>query len=375
MNILDIPSYSKKLFGLACRLAGEECPEPPAQDGTLHYDFTLPGATHGFHVSDPIRCMAQASEERGGSLRCFYERLIRGEGFKLFVKTFYRRRDFDDERYMPVFSPLAYPGQTASFTVALERLHGDQLSLTPYVKESFTGREILLEPVVFSDSFDSQTLSFTLPDVEGGVIEEVGLKLTSLSQAKLYDAGSLYLTDFRLEGKGHCTFDLSLSKKEFASVLPFSHNHGAWELVNGHMEAMSLGHAEAMTGPYFARDMKVSGTVTPLSGESHLMSVRVQGAQRGVYGGLGVADGVRSLVMGKTVHGRWQLLASRPFDWQEDHEYALTLAAEGQTFTLTADGGEPLTVRDDTACAYGMVGYAQYAMGRTAFGNLTLEER
>ena len=375
LNILDIPSYSKKLFGLACRLAGEECPEPPAQDGTLHYDFTLPGATHGFHVSDPIRCMAQASPEHGGSLRCFYEKLIRGEGFNLFVKTFYRRRDFDDERYMPVFSPLAYPGQTASFTVALERLHGDQLSLTPYVKETFTGQEILLKPVVFSDSFDSQTLSFTLPDVEGGVIEEVGLKLTSLSQAKLYDAGSLYLTDFRLEGKGHCTLNLSLSKKEFASVLPFSHNHGAWELVDGHMEVMSLGHAEAMTGPYFARDMKVSGTVTPLSGTSHLMSVRVQGAQRGVYGGFGVVDGVRSLVVGKTVHGVWQLLTSRPFDWQEDHEYALTLAAEGQTFTLTMDGGEPLSVRDDTACAYGMVGYAQYAMGRTAFGNLTLEER
>ena len=105
------------------------------------------------------------------------------------------------------------------------------------------------------------------------------------------------------------------------------------------------------------------------------MSVRVQGAQRGVYGGFGVVDGVRSLVVGKTFHGVWQLLISRPFDWQEDHEYALTLAAEGQTFTLTADGGEPLTVRDDTACAYGMVGYAQYAMGRTAFGNLTLEER
>lgn len=82
--------------------------------------------------------MAQASPEHGGSLRCFYEKLIRGEGFNLFVKTFYRRRDFDDERYMPVFSPLAYPGQTASFTVALERLHGDQLSLTPYVKETFT---------------------------------------------------------------------------------------------------------------------------------------------------------------------------------------------------------------------------------------------
>lgn len=42
LNILDIPSYSKKLFGLACRLAGEECPEPPAQDGTLHYDSPCP---------------------------------------------------------------------------------------------------------------------------------------------------------------------------------------------------------------------------------------------------------------------------------------------------------------------------------------------
>ena len=45
------------------------------------------------------------------------------------------------------------------------------------------------------------------------------------------------------------------------------------------------------------------------------------------------------------------------------------------TGSLTVDGVEPLSIRDDTACAYGMVGYAQYAMGRTAFGNLTLEER
>ncbi|MFR5854364.1 MAG: hypothetical protein ACLUE8_08560 [Lachnospiraceae bacterium] len=105
------------------------------------------------------------------------------------------------------------------------------------------------------------------------------------------------------------------------------------------------------------------------------MSVRVQGDSGACSGGFGVVDGVRSLVVGKTVHGVWQSLTSRPFDWQEDHEYALTLAAEGQSFTLTLDGGEPLSIRDDTACAYGMVGYAQYAIGRTAFGNLTLEER
>lgn len=375
MNILDIPSYSKKLFELACRLVGETCPTPPASDGVLHYDFALPGATHGFCVSDPIRCMVKPGEAHGGSLQCFYERLIRGEGFNLFVKTFYRRRDFDDERYMPVFSPLAYPGQTATFTVALDRLHGDQLSLTPYVKETFSGREILLDPVVCSESFESKTITFTLPKVEGGIIEEVGLKLTSLSQAKLYDAGSLYLTDFRLEGKGHCTFDFSLSRKEFGSVLPFSHNHGAWELVDGRMEVMSLGHAEAMTGPYFAKDVKVSGSVMPLSGSSHLISLRVQGAQRGVYGGLDVVDGVRSLVIGKTVQGAWQFLASRPFDWRENQEYALTFTAQGQHFALSVDGGEELVIIDETACSYGMVGYAQYAMGRTSFGNLTLEEQ
>ena len=144
LNILDIPTYSRKLAWLGCRLRGEECPYPSVVDGTLHFDFLLPGSTHGFRVSDHFLAQGKPSRAHDGSMACFFERMTRGQSFNLFIRTFYRRRDFDDERYMPVFSPLACPGQTASFTVAFERIHGDQISLTPYVKETYTGREYLL---------------------------------------------------------------------------------------------------------------------------------------------------------------------------------------------------------------------------------------
>lgn len=375
LNIMDIPSYCRKLADLGHRLSGENCPYPPAADGTLHFDFMLPGATHGFNVSNTYLCKTTPSEAYNGSLECFFERMTRGQSFNLSLKTFYRRRDFDDERYMPVFSPLACPGQQVTFQVALERMHGDQVSLTPYVKETYSVKEYLLTPTVLTKPEGIQTITFILPQVDGGIIEEVGLKFESLSQVKLYDAGCLYLTDFKLTGKGNYTLQVAKSVKEFASILPFSHNHGAWDMENGLIHAMSLGHAEAMTGNYFMKDTRVTGAVTPLSGGSHLVGVRIQGAQRGVYGGLALEGGEKSLVIGKTVYGHWQTLAASPFDWQLNKAYTITLNAKGKYFTLSIDDKDALTVTDSSACAYGMVGYAQYAMSRTAFGDLTLEEQ
>ena len=372
LNILDIPSYAKKLYAMACGLKQRPCDVPVPEDGVLQFDFCLPGSTHGFFVSDPMLCLTGHDERYGGAFRCFFEKMTRGQSFDLALRTFYRRRDFDDERYMPVFSPLACPGQKAVFSVAVEKLHGDQMSLTPYVRETYSGKVYTGRPVIAAEG--ETAVEFLLPQVEGGVIEEIGLRVTSLSQAKLFDRGSVYLTGFCLTGKADYTLDMRRSQKEFGSLLPFSHNHGAWELENGKMTVLSQCHAEAMTGNYFTRNVEAVGRITPLNGESHLLGVRVQGAQRGVYAGLGMQDGKPCAVMGRTVDGRMHVLSSRPFPWQMGREYTVMVTAVADEISLAINGEEFLRERLENPPAYGMVSYALYAMGRAALGDLTIRE-
>lgn len=374
LNILDLPTYARKLTHFAGCLAGETNPPPAPREGELHFDFALPGSTHGLVTDKPELLRLSHSDAHGGSLACFFERMTRGESARIGLRTFYRRRDFSDERYMPVFSPLAVPGQRMRMHVALERLSGDQMSLIPYARETYSGKEYQGTPIVLDGSCAETEVELTLPPVDGGVIEEIGVRLTSLSQVKLADRGTLYVTEFHLDGLGDYTLDLSQSVKEFGSVLPFSHNHGAWELQGGGMSCMSLDHAEAVTGNYFMRDVTVTGMVTPLSGESHLMGVRVQGAQRGVYAGLGTDEaGRRALVLGRTEHGQWRRLAAAPLDWAFDETYEITLRAQGQTVSAVCCGAQ-LSVTDAGFPPYGMTGYAHYAMGRTLFGDLHIKE-
>ena len=372
LNILDLPSYARKLYGFSRRLKGLENDEPAPREGTLDFDFSLPGSTHGFAVRDPITCIAGHSDRCGGSFRCFFEKLIRGQTAEIFLRTFYRRRDFDDERYMPVFSPLACPGQTAWFRVEYEKLHGDALSLTPYVRETFSGRVYDGAPVILREG--EQELCFRLPEVDGGVIEEVGLRLTSLSQAKLFDRGSLYLTGFELSGPAAYTLDPGRTVKEFGSVLPFSHNHGAWELEGGRMTVLSPEHAEAMTGNYFARNVEVTARITPENGDSHLLGLRVQGARRGLYAGLIRREGRPLAALAQNRGGEFRILETADFPWEFGTEYELTAATQGDVLSLAVNGRKLLETRAEGACPWGMVSWALYAPGRGALESMTIRE-
>ena len=374
LNVLDIPTYARKLASLGDRLAGQKPDPAPCENGETHFDFSLPGSTHGFEVSNAYRFTGGHGDDWGGAFKCFFENVSNGQECHIGYRTFYRRRDFSDERYSPVFSPLAYPGQKAEFTVRLELLHGDNLSVIPYARETYSGQEYQGKSVILTPSDGETVIRYTLPDVQGGLIEEIGLRVTSLAATSNYNSGTLYLTDFRIHGRAAYEIDLTKSVREFSSVLPFSHNHGSWTLHDGRMEAMSLGHAEAVTGNYYSINVRAEAEVTPLHGDSHLLGVRVQGAQRGVYGGLAKDGNKPVLVIGKTVNGKWQTLATKAFDWKTDKPVRLSMEAKGRSFTLTADGSATLEAHDENANAYGMVGFAQYAAGRTAFGNLKVEE-
>jgi ADP-ribosylglycohydrolase len=374
LNIVDLPTYAGELAWLGYRRAGETPPPalgPETKD--IRFGFDLPGATHGFSSSDTYYCTLKQTFETArsgaGSLEVFFDALARGRKSKIYYKPFYRRDDFSDERYMPVFSPRAYPGQRAGFFLKAERWAGEGIFIQPYVRNTTTRKDILIGGV-FLRGEDWTEISFTIPDLAGDMIDEIGFMVEGDTPAtKGQDLGRLFLDDFTVTGKAAYSIDISRQKREFASIIPFSHNHGSWNIEAGRLHAMSDSHAEAMTGNYLTGDVEVSGRVEPACGGSHLLSARVQGALRGYYAGFD-GQGRVSILCNDSGLNR---LASVPFDWEMNREYNLIFIAQGSSLKLLAEG-KLLLETEDSRFVYGMVGYAKYDPGRTFFGNLRVRE-
>lgn len=376
LNILDVPTYMKQLCKLSFQVRNQEIPkELDIEEGVLDFDFSLPGSTHGFRLSNTHGFVLRNEDS---SLAMLYDRKIRPQGTRLFYKPFYRRSDFDDERYMPVFSPTIYPGQSVSMKLRFEKFSGESITLSPYVRNTSTGELVLFDSFVVWDEKE-RDVSFTIdkdhPGLVGAMIDEVGLIFEANSPSKNRDFGVLSIDRFTVTGKPDYWIDLSLQKKEFASITPFSHNHGSWELVKGEdgsfeMEVMTLEHGEACTGNYFAKDVRAEGSVTLHRGGSALIAVRVQGARRGYYAGFHGGE----LGIFKHDRGVFTSLAAEPYVCELERTYSLVLEARGEHLSLFLDGKQALEV-DDPSYGYGMVGYAVYEGGRVGFGSLRVKEQ
>ena len=375
LNILDVPSYVKQLCKLSFQVRNLEIPkELDREEGIIDFDFSLPGSTHGFRLSETH---GFALRNEGNALAMLYDRKIRPQGTRLFYKPFYRRSDFDDERYMPVFSPTIYPGQSVTMVLRFEKFIGESITLSPYVRNTSTQEVIIFDSFIVWDE-DQRVIEFTIdkdhPKLVGAMIDEVGLVFEANSPSKNRDFGVVFLERFAVSGKPDYTIDLAKQKKEFASITPFSHNHGSWELVKSEkglveMEVMALEHAQACTGNYFARDVRVEGSVTIYRGSSALISLRVQGARRGYYGGFHKGE----LGIFKHEGGTFKALVSKSFSPTLDRCYALAFEVRGKMLGLSLEGKPALEVEDE-AFDHGMVGYALYEGGRVGFGSLNVKE-
>ena len=237
------------------------------------------------------------------------------------------------------------------------------------MREGIEGRLTLLSSSVLREPGD-YTFDFILPTVKSGVISEVGLHVEGNSPRIIYDAGRLLIRSFRIFGKADYTISVGMMTEEFMSILPFSQNHGAWNVEDGRIHVMALSHAEAMTGNYFMQDVAVTGRICPRNGMSHLISLRVQGTRRGYYAGF---DGEGKAAIIKHEAGRVERLARVDCPWQFDENYELTFTACGNELALTINDKAVLTAKDD-AFGWGMAGYAMYDSGRAELSDLTVKE-
>jgi len=368
LNILDIPTYARSLAAWGYRLANEPVPDGLAPvDGEIDFDFRLPASTHGmiFESNEPQYSKHAAASPGFGVLVDRGTRANRG--CKLYYKPFWRREDFDDERYMPVFSPTAYAGQTVEMRLEYDRIQGDGLLVTPYARETYSGREYPGESVLVSGG--AETITMTLPQIDGGLFDEIGVRIVSTAQPKLASCGVARLVRLRIFGKGRLAVDFAKAKREFASVLPFAHNHGAWRAEDGRLQGLALDHAESVTGNYYTKDALLACRLTPENGTSHLVGLRVQGAQRGYYAGFSGGE----VVIRMRMYGKETTLARAAYAWEHGKTYAFAMRAQGETISFAVDGRELLRA-DDGTLAYGMAALALYDMGRCLFDNFILED-
>ena len=89
--------------------------------------------------------------------------ILRNSEFKVFYKPFYRRKDFDDERYIPNFSPTVYPGQTLQTEIETNDLvPGMDLMVKPYVQDT-DGRKWVGESLNILRNGQPLSIASTIP--------------------------------------------------------------------------------------------------------------------------------------------------------------------------------------------------------------------
>lgn len=374
INIVDIPSFARELTVLALQLAGREVPQLWLEDFTrrgLRFDFDLPGSTHGFRSEGFNQISLRHSDERHvegarGSLEIQLDRLERGQGGRVFWKPFYRRSDFDDERYRPMFSPVVDGGQTVSFKLWLDPWNGDgNLRVVPYVRRTMSGAIEETGAWDVPSATGWQDYSFVVPAGDEA-IDEIGISIEYFGRLKFL--GRLFLADFRVEGAGHTVIEPATEVQEWGAITRFTYNRGHWTKQDGRIHGHTAGDADMWTGHYYARDVVVKADMVRLAGVSQLVTARAQGTGRFYAAGF-AGDEVVILKedFGSTV------LARAPFRVETGKSYQFAFGAQGDRLSFAVDGTELITASDG-AYGYGMAGIRLASAGRMSVGRIEIVE-
>ncbi len=375
VNIVDIPTFARELVVTGQRLNGET-PDPlwveDFERRGLRFDFDAPGSTHGFRAAGTNLILLRHTDEvhtgnSRGALEIQLDRLDRGQGGRVFYKPWYRQSEFNDERYRPMFTPVADNGQIVRFKLKLDPWNGDgNLRVVPYVRRSMSGtiEEIGSWQIPSKDEW--QQYEFAIPDTSTEAVDEIGVSIEYFGRLKFL--GRLFLADFTVSGPGKVVIDPSVETLEWGGPTRCTWNRGYFTIESGRLHMHTASNADLWTGNAYLRDQRVTAALTPLAGGSHLVSARVQGTSR--FYAAGFHNG--QAVILKEDHGTSEL-AAIPFTLALGRDYGLELRVIGDRLTLSIDGKELLNATDG-AYRYGMGGLRIASAGRMSVGRLEIED-
>ena len=372
LNNLDVPTYCKFLYQLYLLTHGQE--EDPAvklpRGGEQLFDFALSGSTHGLRLSNNLR-FKKFTDESG--MKLIVDRVLPVDNCDVYYKPFYRRDDFDDERYKPVFSPTVFSGQTMKVRF-VPHYYPDgknwtdgKLFVRPYVltavrNERYEGKLEWLE------EGREVELSFRIPDTCGDCIAEIGFHVEASANTTIRCFAMLEMKEMTITGKPDYHVATALCKKEFLQQTPFALNHGAWSTDGGMLLCDAKEPAQAYTGNYYATDVVISTDMVAEKG-SCLMA-RAAGARRYVAAGF-----LKKGKVGLRVHEAGEYKdCCVSFDWIPGKSYHAQVKVEGDAVTLLLDGKKMLCKHIPNIAPYGMVGFAQETAGNGCWRDLHVTE-
>lgn len=366
LNNMDVPTYVKFLYQLSRVCSG--LPEDPdvalPRGGELLFDFKLPGSTHGLRLSSELRFAKHAAPD---GLQLVIDRILPADNCDVYYKPFYRREDFDDERYKPVFSPTVYSGQTLKVRMIPHYYLDGRIYVRPYVVTAVR-RERYDGAIAWLEDGKELELEFRIPDTCGDCVAEVGFHIEAAPETTVRVFAMLELKEMTVTGKGEYHVATALCREEFLQQTPFALNHGAWHTDCGTLVCRTEEPAQAYTGSYYATDVTVTSDVTAELG-SCLMA-RAAGARRYLAAGF-LEEGK----LGLRLHEAGKAADyTVDYPWQQGKAYHLTLAVTGDSAQLLVDGKPVLLAKELPLAPYGMVGFAQETQGTGTFRDLHVKE-
>ncbi|MEI7884201.1 MAG: ADP-ribosylglycohydrolase family protein [Clostridia bacterium] len=386
LNIQDAPQFTTYIAKWGYKIAGQE-PENKWKKilfgGAARFHFQLPGSTHGFRVaSDSLTKLEYAlvntniaNMNLNGSLKVSVNGIAAGEDFRIFTKTYYRPEDFHDSRYDPSFSPVLYPGQSISAMVMLpEWLEKSEILVSMYVKDGNYNKYFDSEKTLLTRG-KWNLLNFKLPNMEGACLEEAGIRVTVKSNQRFLDNSLvIYIANLDFSGKPNYTIDFSKERMEFwnglhQEVSQFTYLKGNWELVDDELVGSACDFGEAYTGSYDWEDYTFEATLIPVTGESHYMNFRVQGAIRSYAFGL-ESDG--KAMLRKNNNG-YSKLSGIDFAWEYNHEYRFRAEVKYNSIRIWHENILLVEYFDnDNPYLQGQIGFSVYNGSRCKFKELSI---
>lgn len=359
LNIMDIPYGASYITKLAWDIAGEELHGEwksiiAERIDSCHFEY--PGSTHAMRIrvenSDAalqvkLRNTDESAHTGTRSLAVHAEPLQPGKRIYIYKKTYYTPADFDDSRYDPAFSPLLYPGQTVHGSVMMPE-HGKNCIVRLYAHNSSTG-EVLTGEAVTLKKGEWSELSFTIPYLENGLIDEAGFAFDMMGVQNEPTPLDCYIDDLYFEGSPEYTINFSKSYEEVWTPLhreisQFTKLKGLLYLEDNSLNLSCSDFAEAYTGHHAWSDYVATFSFTPVTGEEHYLNVRVQGAIRSYAAGL-LPGGKLGLL--KNENG-YRVLKEVDFPWEQGEEYTVSVEAKGAKLSVIVDNKEFITYEDKT---------------------------
>ena len=358
LNIMDIPYGASYIAKLAWAISGEPLPQPWDEIISRRIDschFEYPGSTHAMRLrlANPsvkpefeLINTDESAHSGSRSLKALVKKMRPGDRMYLYKKTYYKPQDFHDSRYDPSFSPLVYPGQMIHGSVYLPEYSHD-CTVRLYARNASCDELIEGDSVALKKG-EWTTLSFRIPRIEAGLIDEVGFAFDVHGTMQRFTDFVALIDDFYFDGIPDYTIDASKLELEIwngihKEVSQFTRLKGLLYLQDGKLNLSCSDFGEAYTGRHDWEDYTAAFTLTPVTGSDHMVNVRVQGGIRSYAAGL-TAGGKLGLY--KNENG-YRKLSETDFPWEEGKQYILSVTVKGNTIKVSANGCAPIVFTDE----------------------------